>query len=164
MIIRPQNKAEIKKLQRDVQAQMLPKTALQKIAFKQIGYCAWWCELGARLDMRQVNALLFPPQEQESSPDTVRNPAMDSWYAASPKALRAGLRFLDHLKSEVQQRRGVPEELKDSVRKGFGSGFLDLLDQPKSPIGQDALLLAHHLLRHAKKFKRPLPPIAPGRP
>ena len=160
MIIRRENKAEIEKLQRDLHAQMLPKTALQKLAFKQICYCAWGCESGARLDMRQVNALLFPPEEQESSPDTVRNPAMDSWYAASPEALRAGVRFLDHLKSVVQHRGDVPEELKDSVRKGFGSGFLDLLDQPKSLISRDALLFAHHLCRHAGKFKRPLPPIA----
>ena len=160
MIIRPENKAEIEKLQRDLHAQMLPKTALQKLAFKQICYSAWRCELGARLDMRQVKALLFPPEEQESSPETVRNPAMESWYAASPEALRRGVRFLDHLKVEVERGGCVPEDLKDSVRKGFGSGFLDLLDQPKSPISQDTLLMAHHLSRHAKTFKRPLPPIA----
>jgi hypothetical protein len=160
MIIRSEDSAEIEKLHRDLHAQMLPKTALQKLAFKQICYWAWRCELGARLDMRQVNALLFPPKEQESSPDTVRNHAMDSWYAASPEALRKGVRFLDHLKIEVERGGCVPEELKDSVRKGFGSEFLDLLDQPKSPINQDALLLAHHLFRHAGVFKRPLPPIA----
>jgi hypothetical protein len=39
---------------------MLPKTALQKLAFKRIGYGAWGCELGARLDMSRVNAFLFP--------------------------------------------------------------------------------------------------------
>ena len=164
MIIRRENEAEIEKLQRDLHAQMLPKTALQKLAFKQICYCAWGCELGARLDMRRVNALLFPPEEQESSTDAVRDPAMDSWYAASPEALRAGVRFLDHLKSEVQHRGSVPEDLKDSVRKGFGPGFLDLLDQPKSPISKDSLLLAHHLVRHAGTFKRPLPPIAGAAP
>lgn len=160
MIIRRENKAEIEKLQRDLHAQMLPKTALQKLAFKQIGYCAWLCELGARLDMRQVNALLLPPKEQESSTDTVRNPAMDSWYAASPEDLRKGVHFLDYLKIEVERGGCVPQELKDSVRKGFGPGFLDLLDQPKSPISQDALLMAHHLSSHARIFKRPLPPIA----
>jgi hypothetical protein len=160
MIIRPENKAEIEKLQRDLHAQMLPKTALQKLAFKQICYLAWRCELGARLDMRQVNALLFPPEEQESSPDPVRSPAMDSWYGASPEELRRGVRFLDFLKVEVERGGCVPEDLRDSVRKGFGSGFLDLLDQPKSPISQDALLFADHLTRHAKTFKKPLPPIA----
>jgi len=160
MIIHREDNAEIEKLQRDLHAQILPKTALQKLAFKQISHCAWGCELGARLDMRQVNALLFPPEEQESSPDTVRNPAMDSWYAASPEALRQGVGFLDHLKIEVERGGCVPDELKDSVRKGFGSGFLDLLDQPKSPISRDALLLAHHLSTQARIFKRPLPPIA----
>jgi hypothetical protein len=64
MIIRPENKAEIEKLQRDLHAQMRPKTALQKLAFKQICYLAWRCELGARLDMRQVNALLFLPRSR----------------------------------------------------------------------------------------------------
>jgi hypothetical protein len=110
--------------------------------------------------MRQVNALLFPPEEQESPTDTVRNPAMDSWYAASPEALRQGVRFLDYLKIEVERGGCVPEELKDSARKGFGSAFLDLLDQPKSPISQDSLLVAHYLSRHARIFKRSLPQIA----
>jgi hypothetical protein len=60
---------------------------------------------------------------------------------------------------EVLQATGhVPEELEDSVRKGFGPRFLDLLDQPKSPISHSALLLAHHLVTHAKKFRKPLPP------
>src|ERR1700722_4126083 len=71
MIIRRENKAEIKKLQRGVFTRP-PRTALQKLAFKRIGYCPRRCELGARLDMRRVNAFLFPPEEQESSPDTVR--------------------------------------------------------------------------------------------
>lgn len=157
LIIRPENKAKIEKLQRDLHAQMLPKTALQKLAFKQVCYCAWGCELGAWLDMRQVNALLFPPEEQESSTDTARNPTMDAWYAASPEALRAGIHFLDHLKTEVERDWRVPEELKDSVRKGFGPGFLDLLEQPKSPFSQDALLMAHHLTENARAFNRPLP-------
>ncbi len=157
LIIRPENKAEIEKLQRALHTQLLPKTALQKLAFKQICYCAWRCELGARLDMRQVNALLFPAEEQKSSTDTVRNPAMDSWYAASPEDLRKGVLFLDYLKSEVERGWSVPEELKDSVRKGFGPGFLDLLDQPKSPISQDALLMAHHLTENARIFNPPLP-------
>ncbi len=164
MIIRRENKAKIEKLQRDLHAQMLPKTALQKLAFKQICYCAWGCELGALLDMRRVNALLFPPEEQESSPDTGRDPTMDSWYAASPEDLRKGVHFLDHLKIEVERGGRVPEDLKDSVRKGFGPRFLDLLDQPKSPNSHDALLLAHHLFRHAGTFKRPLPPIAGAAP
>jgi hypothetical protein len=58
---------------------------------------------------------------------------------------------------EVLQATGhVPEELKDSVRKGFGPRFLDLL--PKSPISHTALLLAHHLVTHAETFHKPLPP------
>jgi hypothetical protein len=44
------------------------------------------------------------------------------------------------------------------VRKGFGPRFLDLLDQPKSPISHTALLLADHLTRHAETFRKPLPP------
>jgi len=43
------------------------------------------------------------------------------------------------------------------VRKGFGPRFLDLLDQPKSPISDTALLLADHLVKHAEKFGKPLP-------
>jgi hypothetical protein len=158
MIIRPECKTEIDTLQRDLHAQLLPKTALQRIVYKEVFYWAWHCELAARLDTSRVNALLFPPDEQESSPDTDRRPAMDSLYKASPEDLRKGVRFLDHLKLEVERCGEVPEELKDSVRKGFGSTFLDLLDQPKSPISRDALLLAHHLLKHEETLGRPLPP------
>jgi hypothetical protein len=83
---------------------------------------------------------------------------MNSWFAASPEDLCKGLRFIDHLKAEVERCGGVPEELKDSVLKGFGPGFLDLLGQPKSSISLDALLLAQHLDKHAKTFGKPLPP------
>jgi hypothetical protein len=158
MIIRPEYRAEIETLQGNLQAQLLPKTALQQLAFKEVVYCAWHCELAARLDMRHVNALLFPPEEQESSRDTDGRPTMDSWYTSSPEDLRKGVHFLDQLKLEVKRCGGVPEEWKDSVRKGFGPRFLDLLDQPKSPIGRDALLLADHLVRYAETFRKPLPP------
>ena len=157
MIIRPECKTEIDTLQGDLHLQLLPKTALQRLAYKEVLYWAWHCELAARLDTSRVNALLFPPDEQESSPSTDR-PVMDSPYTASREHLRKGVRFLDHLKLEVERCGEVPEELKESVRKGFGSRFLDLLDQPKSPISRDALLLAHHITRHAKTFRRPLPP------
>jgi hypothetical protein len=158
MIIRPEYKTEIDRLQADLHAQLLPKTALQQLAFKAVVYSAWHCELAARLDMRRVNELLFPSEVQESSPDTDRRPIMNSWFAASPEDLRKGIRFLDYLQLEVERCREVPEKLKDSVLKGFGQRYLDLLDQPKSPISYDALLLADHLCKHAKTFDKPLPP------
>jgi hypothetical protein len=164
MTIRPEYKTEINSLQSALHAQLRPKTALQQLAFKAVSYCAWHCELAARLDMRRVNALLFPPDKQEPSPNSDGKPTMDSWYAASPESLRKGVRFLDHLELEVQRCGDVPEELKDSVRQGFGPRFLDLLEQPKSTISLDALLLAHHLQRHADTFRRPLPPQTPEGP
>jgi hypothetical protein len=158
MIIRPENKTEIDTLQGGLYSQLLPKTALQKLAFKEVVHCAWQCELAARLDMRCVNGVLFPPDAQESSPDRDLSPIMNFCFAASPEDLRKRLRFLDRLQLEVERCGGVPEEWKDSVLKGFGPGFLDLLDQPKSPISIDALLLANHLCEHAKTFGKPLPP------
>jgi hypothetical protein len=157
MIIRPEYKTEIDRLQADLHAQLLPKTALQQLAFKAVVYSAWHCELAARLDMHRVNELLFSSDVHESSPDPDRRPMMNSWFAASPEDLRKGIRFLDYLKLEVEQCGEVPEKLKDSVLKGFGQRFLDSLDQPKSPISRDAVLLADHLLRHEKTFRRPLP-------
>jgi hypothetical protein len=156
MIIRPECKAEIERLRSDLHAQLLPKTPLQRIAFKAVIHWAWQCELAAQLDMGRVNALLYPPDAQES--DTDGRPAMEYLYTSSPEDLRQGVRFLEYLKLEVERRREVPEELKDSVRRGFGPRFLDLLDQPKSPISRDALFMADHLVRHAKTFRRPLPP------
>jgi hypothetical protein len=157
LIIRPECKAEIERLRSDLLAQLLPKTPLQRIAFKAVIHWAWQCELAAQLDMGRVNALLYPPDAQES--DTDDRPAMEYLYTSSPEDLRQGIRFLEYLKLKVESRGEVPEELKDSVRKGFGPRFLDLLDQPKSPIGRQALLLADHLVRHAKTFRRPLPPL-----
>ena len=156
LIIRPEHEREIETLQKGLHAQLLPKTAMQKIAFKAVVYCAWQCELAARLDMRALNAALFPPVEQEP-PVTDRRPIMETWFAASPQALRDGNRFLECLRTEVLNRREVPEAWKDSVRKGFGQRFLDLLEQPKSPISLDALQLAIHLVQHARTFDKPLP-------
>lgn len=160
MIILPEHKTEIEALRKTLHAQLLPKTALQVIAFKGVVYCAWQCELGARLDMRRLNAALFlSPDEQESPPDPKQRIIMDSWFVASPEDLRRGRRFLDDLQLEVERHREVPEGMKESVLKGFGSRFLDLLDQPKSPISLSALQLAHHLVVHAETYKMPLPPI-----
>jgi hypothetical protein len=158
LIVRPEYKDEIEKLQRDLVAQLHPKTALQRLAFKAICFCAWQCELGARLDMRRVNAVLFPPEQPDPLSDAADSAAMDSWYASTPEDLRKGVLFLDRLKSEVQQRGQVPDELKDSVRKGFGPGFLDLLEQPKSPISHDTVLMAHQITEHVKRWGTKLPP------
>jgi hypothetical protein len=158
LIVRPENKEEIEQLRKGLQAQMLPKTALQQIGFKAIVHLAWQCELGARLDMRRVNAAIFPPDPQESSPYKDGRPLMDKWFGSSPEEWRKGIRFLDRLKDEVGERGEVPEGMKDSVRKGFGPRFLDLLEPPKSPINRQTLLLAHMLAHHEETFKQPLPP------
>jgi len=157
LVIRPEFEEQLATLERSLRAQLQPDTALQEIKFKEVLYCAWQCELAARVDMHRINTALFAPENNESSQKTDKPPLMDNWFGASPESLRNGIRFLESLKPIVQERWYLPEDLKQDVRKGFGARFVDLLDPPPSPIGQDAVLLADFLLNHEKAFGRPLP-------
>jgi hypothetical protein len=157
IVLRPENEAEINQLRKHLDAELKPTSALQQIAFKTILQCYLRFHLSSSFDIRVLNAAVFPPEQQESSSKNDDRPVMEAWFGQSPEALRNGIRFLDRLKDEVREHGEVPEELKDSVRKGFGPDFTDLLQQPKSPISQDALLFADHLLRHEKTFGKPLP-------
>jgi hypothetical protein len=120
---------------------------------------AWTSDTAFVLD--RLTALNATDPSGSLTPDTDHRPMMNAWFAASAEDFRKGRRFLDYLQLEVERHGEVPEQLKDSVLKGFGSRFLDLLNQPKSTITPDALLLVDQLLRHEKTFNLPLPIRAP---
>src|SRR5690348_9223897 len=78
-------------------------------------------------------------------------------FVMGRQQLRDGIRFLDHLRREVEYHGAVPEELKESIEKGFGPSFLESLKKPKSAVSIDDVPLAHHLNEHERTFKMPLP-------
>lgn len=164
LIIRDENKAEIQELERKLLAQLKPKTALQELAFKDIVYCAWHCELAAQLDTRRVNSVLFTPDEKKSSPDPGRNPAIDGWFTASPEQVRKGTRILDNLMAEIQQTNKVSEESTEAVRKVFGESVAAILREIPSQLTIQALMLARVLETQARDFNMPIPPALPGDP
>ena len=138
-------------------AEKMPRTALQRVAVKEIAFCSWTCELAARLTVHHFNTLLEPDGEPEPPTATKETSEVVEFFGSSRQALRNGIAFLDRLRLEVEEHGDVPEDLKDSVRTVFGERFLELLKQPQSEVSRDGLLLAHQLNSHAKIFNRPLP-------
>jgi hypothetical protein len=159
LIIEQKYKSEVDELHLDIFSQMMPKTALQRIAFKEVTFCAWRCEIAARLEVQYWSAQLEPADAQEPTPDTNEKPTIVGWFALGPVELKNGIRFLEFLKAEVNRCGELRAEWRDEIIKGFGPGLWDLLEQPKSHISYDAILQADHLTRHAATFKKPLPPI-----
>src|ERR1017187_4508985 len=157
IIINQKYRADVEKILGDYYAEKMPRTALQRVAVKEIAFCSWTCELAARLTVHHFNTLLEPDGEPEPPTSTKETPEVVEFFGSSRQALRNGIAFLDRLRLEVEEHGGVPEDLKDSVRTVFGERFLELLKQPQSEVSRDGLLLAHQLHSHAKIFNRPLP-------
>ena len=157
IIINQKYRADVEKILGDYYAEKMPRTALQRVAVKEIAFCSWTCELAARLTVHHFNTLLEPDGEPEPPTATKETPEVVEFFGSSRQALRNGIAFLDRLRLEVEEHGDVPEDLKDSVRTVFGERFLELLKQPQSEVSRDGLLLAHQLHSHAKIFNRPLP-------
>ena len=79
-----------------------------------------------------------------------------SWYAASRQDLRAAIHFLEVVRQDFERSGRLREEWKDPLDKTFGIGCFELLTKWPST-SKDAILLANHLDKHSKTFRKPLP-------
>ena len=82
------------------------------------------------------------------------------WDNAS---MRNAIRCLSYVICECEKYPNLSEERKEQLRKAFGKEFVAELTEWAAP-NWDACLLAHHLIRHAKTFRHPLPPITETAP
>jgi hypothetical protein len=141
---------ELDALRRKLFHQLSPTTALQKIAAEGVAVCCW--RLEAELSS-QVRGKPGGETQGEAAPETTTLP---DWYGADRQTIRAAIVFISKIIHNFEQCPVLREEWTEGLRECFGEAFhKDVAEWV--PANWDALLLATHLTRHAKTFKRPLP-------
>jgi hypothetical protein len=159
LIISEAEKAEVGFLRRALYAELVPKTALQNIAFDEVVCCTWRVKLAARLEMRRTAALFDASDGRETQPEVPEGTsAMPNWYLSGRQDLRYAIRFLENVSGDFEANGLVRQEWKDPLDGAFGVGFYDLLTN-WTPVNRDVVLLAQHLVKHSETFGRPLPPM-----
>jgi|HubBroStandDraft_4_1064222.scaffolds.fasta_scaffold118916_1 hypothetical protein len=159
LIISEAEKPVFQSLSRTLHEELLPKTALQNIAFEEIVSCTWRLKLSVRLEMRRAGTFLDTSDGRETQTRIPEGtPVISSWCLAGRQELRDGIRFLEFIIGDFENNGQVREEWKEPLDRAFGVGFFEELTK-WTHMSRDAILLADHLVRHAKTFGKPLPPI-----
>jgi hypothetical protein len=147
---------EFETLKRDLLSQLLPETALQRLAVDEILSCAWRTKLAARLETDQLRAALDERASLHKGTEVPRDDAVAGWYAANRGNLQSGIRFLGRLRDDVKTHGRVREFFKDDLVLGFGTDFYDLLYR-WLPVNVDTIAFTDQMLHHEETYKLPLP-------
>jgi len=130
-----------------------PATTLQFITCEEIVNCTWRVRNSMLFEQKQLKTLL--EKEVETSAGEARAP---NWYGVSRPDRRNYESLLSHLYQDVRENAGIHvESYKKSLIAFSGNTRLYELLTEWAPQNPDAVLLSEHLIRHAEKFKRPLP-------
>jgi hypothetical protein len=158
LIIPEGNEAEFENLRTSIYRELAPATALQRVACENIVCCCWRCKLAMRAEMLHLKSHFgIPNGRDEQSEAPAENMAMTQWYGSNRETIRQGRRFLAKLREDIEQNGWIhAEEWKDSIIKGFGVEFYELLNK-WAPMNLDAVRLAEFLHARSETFKTPLP-------
>jgi hypothetical protein len=136
-----------------LKAELKPETTLQELAFDYCICCFWRCKLALRLEHSQF-ARLFqdePPETKQSeTPEVI--PVMDRWYGCSRADTKTGIRSLEFAMAEFEGHGDFREETKKGLITGFGAHFVSLLEEWKTAMRKDTILLANQLQYHRETF------------
>ena len=154
--IREGEQSEFERLRRDIASQLLPQTALQKLALDEIVSCTWRVKLATRLETGLLRANLDGRVSQQKENEVSRDAAIAGWYAANRANLQAGIQFLARLRDDVKTNGRVREFLKDELVSGFGMDFYDELNT-WLPVNIDVIGFTDQMLHHSENYKLPLP-------
>ncbi len=162
LLVNDEEKPELEGLRCSLHDQLHPNTPLQRIAFERVVCCCWRCRLATRLEMKRLNAHLQPTDDDERQSDCfAENMLHSKWYGASNADLNRAIRLLLELRQDVASHGWIHQERwKDVLINTFGQECFGLLTK-WAPMSTSAILMADHLLTHAERFERPLPPIGP---
>jgi hypothetical protein len=155
--IRTKQEAELNALRRNLFASLSPKTALESVAAEMVVACSLHCKVAAVLDAKSATLVLV---EQTPEAEGVTNSQavsrVSQWHSASPKSRRDAIRFLEQCSKDFGENLRVRDEWKEDMDRGWGEDlFADL--KKFEPANTDALLLATHLVKHARLYRKPLP-------
>ena len=148
---------EFQTLRREIGSELVPETALQRLAVDEIVACSWKMKLAAHLETRHLRAHLAEIPKQEGQLEVSGEEALISgWCRSSRMNLRAGIRFLARLRDDVRTHGRVREFFKDELVSGFGTDFYDLLNT-WLPVNVDVIGFTDQMLHHQDTYKIPLP-------
>ncbi len=154
LVIKEEEQSEFEALRASVGRQFTPTTAMQYMALDQIVCFCWRCRLALRLEACATGPSLGmdPEDGEENAPKQAFS--LNEWVGASKVNLRAGIRFLKHLREVVAESGLMQLEdgpLKVSVIKGFGHPFYDSLVEWRG-FNVYAIQLQDHLDEHGRMF------------
>jgi hypothetical protein len=157
LVLNDKEKRQLDTIRRHLQSQLLPQTVLQGIGLGRILTCIGRCKLALRQEMRHVRQLFgdsAAPQAQSAQPEGPV--ATTDWYLSGRQGLREGIRLLEAVKVAFLNLGRIDAQWHASLDKVFGPEFRQLLTQ-WTPSDETAVLLAHQLTEHAKRYDRSLP-------
>jgi hypothetical protein len=157
LALNDEEKREFEILRRTLHPQLSPTTVLQEVAFAEILICIGRCKLALRMEMRRVSRTLGDGSAQQAQGDEPEGPvARTEWYLSGRQGLREGIRLLEAFKEDFLRLGRIDEKWSVVLDRAFGPQLRELLTD-WIPSNKDAALLADHLTRHARTFRRPLP-------
>jgi hypothetical protein len=158
LVLNDEERKHWENVRRSLRAQLAPETVLQDLQFAVIMAWIGYCISGQRLDMRCISRLLGQDSSPQVEPEqTGGTGARIEWYLSSKQELRTGIRLLRQIQQEFLRLGRIEEKWYVPLDKAFGPQLRELLTQ-WTPSNSSAVMLAHHLVRHAEIFRRPLPP------
>ena len=143
---------EFKTVKKDILAQLLPETVLQRIAVDSIICFIWKIKLAARIENAQLN----PNSGHDVETKFAHDETAAGWYCANRGNLQAAIRFLAQLREDVAHNGRVREFFKDDLVAHFGSYFYDQLAE-WLPVNIDLLGFTTQMYNHSKTYNLPLP-------
>lgn len=153
LAISEKDRPEFETVRRLLFLELAPSTVLQTIAAEEIVACWWRAKLALRLEARRLESLSTKPEELSSDQtDSAPNANAVRWCGASREDLRAGLRLLQILRSDVAENGGLHlDDWKEVLVKNFGPDFYTTLEQ-WAPMSVDAIRLAQCIVAKEKRF------------
>jgi hypothetical protein len=164
LIIDEVDRPEFEALRAELQSQLSPTTALQRIAFDRIMCALWRQKLALRLDAKRLRTAFDQIEENESPAQEdvpLESTLQRKWYGESGTDVRAAIRFLSELRQDVEENGWIhADKWKQSVIRVFGDEYFSMLTEwiPPNP---DAIRMAEALVAKSKRFDPPLSKTSP---
>lgn len=167
LIIHESDQPQFEALRAELQTQLSPSRALQRIAFDRIMCSLWRQKLAVRLNAKKLT-IAFDQLEENKSPaqgDSLLETAPQrKWYGESGTAIRGAINLLSDFRKDIEANGWIhADEWKQPVIRAFGDEFFSMLTE-WVPMKVDAIRMAETLVDKSERFGMPLPEMAGAKP
>lgn len=140
-----------------IYGQLSPSTPLQQIKSEHIVTCAWQLKAAYQLEMERWKALRKQELANDAQSESPGEVLLSKSYLAGNADLQSATRFLDSLREDIQNYGCLhAKDWKESVIKGFGQAYFDLLTT-WAPSHPDDIGLAKMLSEKRKRYGMDIP-------